>query len=251
VLPPGELAALTALVCLAALLYSSVGHAGASGYLAAMALFGVTPEVMKPAALLMNIVVAGVASWRFRAAGHYRAALFWPFAAGSVPLAFVGGRLHVPAGAYQAALGGVLLFAAVRMALPAPAEDHRIRPPPLPLALLSGAGIGFVSGAIGVGGGIFLSPLVLFAGWAGVKETAAVSAPFILVNSIAGLAGLAHAVGELPSAVPALALAALLGALCGSWLGARRLPPRVLRWLLAVVLLVAGMKLLTIGLSFA
>lgn len=248
-LAPAELTLLCALVLGAAVLYSSVGHAGASGYLAAMALFGVAPPVMKPAALAMNVLVAAIATARFRAAGHFRAALFWPFAAGSIPLAFVGGYIRLPLGSYQLLVAALLIGSALWMAWARRAVEGVIRPPATAVAAALGAAIGLLSGLTGVGGGIFLSPLLLFAGWAGQRETAAASAPFILVNSVAGLLGHVAGVRSLPAEVGLLALVAASGGALGSWFGATRLPPRALRVVLAVVLALAGVKLAAFALA--
>ena len=242
-LTTAELAALLAFIALAATLYSSVGHGGASGYLAAMALFGVAPLVMKPAALAMNIAVAGLVFYRLWRAGHFDARLFWPFAAGSIPLAFVGGALTLPGGIYKILVGVTLLVAASRLLWKTRDHDTSATPNML-VALAIGAGLGFLSGLTGVGGGIFLSPLLLLLRWANMRTTAAVSAAFILVNSIAGLAGHASVAIAWPTQLPLLMFAALAGALIGSELAVRRLAPVTLRRVLGVVLLIAGIKLL-------
>jgi len=232
-------------IFVAALLYSSVGHAGASGYLAAMALFGLAPEVMKPTALVLNLIVATVGTTRYARAGCFAWNVFWPFAVLSVPLAFVGGWMSLPVQAYKMVLGVVLLFAAWRLAFKqsthAPAGQ---KPIPLPPALLLGAAIGWLSGLTGVGGGIFLSPLLLFLGWADVRKTAGVSVAFILVNSASGLLGHVAGVTNVPHSIVWWAPAALVGGLIGSELGSRRLAPMTMRRLLAVVLVVAGVKML-------
>lgn len=241
-----DLLGLGALVFVAAILYSMVGHAGASGYLAAMALYGVAPSVMKPTALTLNILVATMGTIQFARAGHFRWSLFWPFALGSVPLAFLGGSLALPLVVYKLVLGVVLLYAAWRLLRAPRAEDPAaVRPVAKPVAIASGAGIGFLSGLTGVGGGIFLSPLMLLMRWAAVRVTAAVSVTFILVNSIAGLLGHVASVRELPAATVGLAGVALAGGFIGSTIGSRRLPPVVLRRALAVVLVIAAVKLLT------
>ena len=181
---------IAALIFLVALLYSTVGHAGASGYLAAMALFGVTPAVMKPTALVLNIVVAAVGTFRFIRAGFFSWRIFWPFAVASIPAAFIGGWVTLPASIYKVVVGIVLLYSAVRIFFSARrADDHETHTAPIAVALLWGAGIGLLSGVTGVGGGIFLSPLLLLMHWAKTKETSGVSVTFILVNSIAGLLG--------------------------------------------------------------
>ncbi len=239
---PTELLTLCALVFVAAVLYSMVGHAGASGYLAAMALVGVAPGVMKPTALTLNILVATVGTIQFARAGRFSWPLFWPFALGSVPLAFLGGSLALPVPLYKRVLAVVLLYAAYRLFRTVAAGDEP-RPVPKAMAVGSGAGIGFLSGLTGVGGGIFLSPLMLIMGWADVRRTAAVSVAFILVNSISGLLGHFSSVRSLPAEIGILAAVALVGGFIGSTLGSRRLPSPVLRRLLAVVLLVAAAKL--------
>jgi hypothetical protein len=240
---PADLATLSALVFVAAVLYSMVGHAGASGYLAAMALVGVAPAMMKPIALTLNILVATVGTIQFARAGRFSWPLFWPFALGSVPLAYLGGSLALPVTLYKRVLALVLLYAAYRL-LRTPREAGEPRPVPRPVAVGAGAGIGFLSGMTGVGGGIFLSPLMLLAGWADARRTAAVSVAFILVNSISGLLGHIASVRSLPGEVGVLAGVALAGGFIGSTLGSRRLPNPVLRRLLAVVLVVAAAKLL-------
>lgn len=233
---------LLALIAVAAALYSSVGHGGASGYLAAMALFGVSAAVMKPAALAMNIVVAGLVFARLWRAGFFNPRLFWPFALGSIPLAFIGGAIQLHERTYQYLVAVALLVAAWRLLLSNHEPETRKTPHPR-VALPVGAGLGFVSGLTGVGGGIFLSPLLLFLRWANMRVTAAVSAAFILVNSIAGLAGLLSAGTQLPGSLPGMMLAALAGAVVGSELAVRRLAPARLRQLLGVVLVIAAVKM--------
>lgn len=224
----------------AATLYSSVGHAGASGYLAAMALFGVAPAVMKPTALTLNIAVALITTARFYRAGYFSWPLAWPFIVSSVPLAFVGGAITLPGAVYRVLVGLILLFAAYRMCWYADQEKTTVRPP-LVAALGCGAMLGFISGLTGVGGGIFLSPLLLFMGWADFKQTAGTSSAFILLNSVAGLLGHVSSVQSLP---PAAFVWAVAGGLIGSEMGVRRLAEVTLRRLLAAVLLVAGLKLI-------
>ena len=226
-----------------AFLYSCVGHAGASGYIAAMTLFGLAPGVIKPTALALNILVATLASWRFRRAGHFSWTLFWPLALASVPCAFLGGWINLPTRSFKIAVGLVLLASAARF-LAAPPEDAAPKPPGLTASLGVGAGLGLLSGLTGTGGGIFLTPLGLFLGWERVKTIAAVSAMFILVNSLAGLAGQLLKARAFPGVAWSLALAALAGGAAGSYLGAERLPAPAIKRLLAVVLAIAGFKLL-------
>ena len=230
------------LIALAALLYSSVGHGGASGYLAAMALLGVAPAVMKPAALVLNIFVAGWVAWRLYRAGYFNARVFWPFALGSIPLAFVGGLLILPGNFYRYVVGAALVLAAMRLLVEARDQPARSVPPPM-LAIAVGAVLGFVSGLTGVGGGIFLSPLLLFLRWADMRHTAALSATFILLNSISGLAGHVAAGAGVPSGLPWMVFAALAGGVVGAELAVRRLAPVRLRQLLGVVLIIAAAKM--------
>lgn len=236
---------LTLLIFIAALLYSSVGHGGASGYLAAMALFNLAPGVMKPTALVLNLFVASVGMVRYARAGCFSWNLFWPFAVVSIPFAFLGGMRRLPDASYKIILGIVLLFAAWRLAVkPPPHAPATQKPVVLLLALTFGAGIGLLSGLTGVGGGIFLSPLLLLLGWADIRKTAGVSAAFILVNSVAGLLGHWQSVRSLPPDIRWWAPAALIGGLVGAELGSRRLTPLMMRRLLAAVLVVAGLKML-------
>ncbi len=239
---------LTLMILAAAMLYSSVGHAGASGYLAAMALLSVEPTIMKPTALCLNILVASIASYQFARAGCFSWQLFWPFAVASVPAAYLGGAITLPGEYYRPLVGAVLLLAAVRLLFAQPpAADAEIKPPHLVLCLVAGAGIGLLSGLTGTGGGIFLSPLLLFMGWAETKQTSGVSAAFILVNSVAGLLGLLSGWDRIPSAIPLWAVAAIAGGLIGSHYGSRRLQSVALRRLLALVLVVAGLKLVVVA----
>ena len=240
-----EILILTAAILVMALLYSSVGHGGGSGYLAAMALLGVAPEVMRPTALTLNVLVAGVATLQFYRAGYFSWRTFLPFAAASIPLAFAGGMIQLSTSVYKPLVGLVLLFAAYRLWLDA--REKGSAPPEMPpthVALSVGAGIGLLSGLTGVGGGIFLSPLLLLMNWADVRRTAAVSAAFVLVNSIAGLAGNIVSVRRLPGAIIVWGIAAVVGGLIGSELGRRRLATLTLRRLLSVVLVVAGLKMI-------
>lgn len=225
-----------------AALYGAVGHGGASGYLAVMALAGVAPLVMKPTALTLNLAVSLVGTVLFFRAGHFAWRLFWPFAATSIPLAFLGGRVDVPTPVFKILLALALGLAAVRLVLPAPKTDG-LRAPPLGLVLLAGAVMGFASGLIGVGGGIFLTPLLLLMRWADARTAAAVSAPFIFVNSGAGLAGHAASLHHLPTGWPVLALVVVAGGFLGARWGSRSARVAQLRPVLAVVLGIAALKL--------
>jgi uncharacterized membrane protein YfcA len=241
---------LVAAVGLVALVYSTVGHAGATGYIAVLSLAGVAPEVIRPTALALNVLVASIATVQFGRAGHLRGSLCLPLAAGSVPAAFVGGGLAVPTAVFEAVVGGALVVAAARLVRqPAgsrvPAELPATGRPVSPAALIAlGAAIGLLSGLTGVGGGVFLSPVLVALGAAPIHGVAAVSAAFILVNSLAGLAGRFMAGGSWPDTqLPAL-VAVTLGGAIGSQLGAFGLPVRALRLLMALVLAAAAAKLL-------
>lgn len=236
---------LTVLIFLAAILYASVGQAGASGYLAAMALVGVSADVMKPAALLLNVVVSAIAVTRFRRAGAISWPLLWPFVIGSLPMAFIGGAIYLPAEIYHPAVGLVLVATGLRMLYSAYAhEQHAPQAISREMAVLVGAVIGLVAGLTGTGGGIMLAPLLIVTGWAGSREAAGTAAAFILVNSLAGLAGNLANMRYLPQEVGLWAVAAGIGGFVGAELGSRYLAPRTLHFLLAIVLLVAGVKLL-------
>ena len=230
----------------AAFVYASVGHGGASAYLAAMALAGLAPAEMRPIALTLNILVSSMATWKFWRAGHFRWRLFWPFAAVSIPFAYLGGAVTLPGQAYRIVVGLVLVYAGWQLwrSFRAGEEMREVRAPAVPLAMVIGAGMGLLSGLTGVGGGIFLSPLLLMLGWAGTKQTSAVAAPFILVNSIAGLAaGFVAGTAVLPQATWLLAVAVLIGGWLGAEYGSRRFANPVVRRFLAVVLGVAGAKM--------
>jgi uncharacterized membrane protein YfcA len=244
-MPVSETLIIAILFFVGAALYASVGHGGASSYLAVMGLFSLAPDVMKPTALALNILVASVATFKFYRAGLFSWRLLWPFAVASIPAAFVGGAVMLPARSYKIVVGVVLLYAAVwmfRSAMrPISKETHS---PPLWAAVLAGLAIGFLSGLTGVGGGIFLSPLLLSMGWAETRATSGVAAPFILVNSIAGLLGHIASVSQLPPNVPVWGAAALIGGWIGASYGSKRAPVPVLRQLLSLVLVVAGVKLI-------
>lgn len=245
VLPPQQLLILTIGVCAVAFLYSSVGHAGASGYIAVMSLLGLAPAVIKPTALLLNILVATIATIHFYRAGHFSWNLFWPFALFAIPAAFVGGYVHLPTHIFQVLVGIVLLFSALRFLITTHPDEVQSQPGK-PVSLVIGAGLGLLSGMTGTGGGIFLTPLLLLKHWAKVKTAAAVSAAFILANSISGLLGNLAGTRNLPSITIPLGIAAIVGGTAGSYLGSGRLPQTAIKRLLAVVLLIAGAKLILI-----
>lgn len=234
-------------LCLAigiiAFLYSSVGHAGASGYIATMTLFGLSTTIIRPTALALNILVACIGTFQFWRAGHFNWKLFWPFALLSIPAAYVGGFLQPSASTLRILIGVVLLFSATRLIFRRSDPPETTIPPP-PVAIGAGAGLGFLSGLTGTGGGIFLTPLLLFCGWAKIRQAAAASALFILVNSIAGLSGYFAAVRSIPTLGIMLAVPAVIGGTIGSHLGSRRFPARTISILLATVLVIAGVKLI-------
>jgi uncharacterized membrane protein YfcA len=231
-----------AMFCIA-FLYSSVGHAGASGYIAVMTLFSLAPAEIKPTALALNILVASVGSWQFWRAGHFSWRLFWPFAILSFPLAYVGGYLNLPTHIFKVLVGVVLLFSAIRFVMPqiAEAESHA---PSRPVAIGVGAFLGLLSGLTGTGGGIFLTPILLLMRWATTKNAAAVSALFILLNSISGLLGNISATKSIPTFALPLGIAVVIGGAMGSYLGSNKLQPSTIKRLLAVVLTIAGFKLI-------
>jgi len=234
-------------LCLAiaviAFLYSSVGHAGASGYIATMTLFGLATTVIRPTALVLNILVATIGSFQFWRAGHFSWKLFWPFALLSIPAAYFGGYIQPSASMLRILIGLVLLFSAVRLIFRR-GDPKDTAAPSKPAAIGVGAGLGFLSGLTGTGGGIFLTPLLLFCQWAHIRQAAAVSALFILVNSIGGLVGYFTAVHSVPALGITLAIPSIVGGTIGSYLGSRHLPVRSIAIFLAVVLVIAGTKLI-------
>jgi uncharacterized membrane protein YfcA len=239
-----DVALLSVLFFLAAVLYSSVGQAGGTAYLAVMAFMGVSTAVMKPTALVLNVLVATIATVRYVRAGRFSWRSWWPFAAGSAPLAFTGGWWQLGERTFGLIAGVILLITAVRFAWRTTPVLAAVRPPPVPLGMLSGAAIGLLAGLTGTGGGVFLTPLMLMMGWSNVRDAAGVSAAFILVNSMAGLAGNYANVGSLPPYLWLWAAVVGVGAMIGTELGSRRLSPPMLQRVLACVLAIAGLKLL-------
>jgi uncharacterized membrane protein YfcA len=240
---PEYLTMLTAGIFVIALLYSSVGHGGGSGYIAIMSLLSVAPEAIKPTALTLNILVATIGTLQFWRAGHFSWRLFWPFAILSVPCAFVGGYLNLHTQIFNVLLGIILIYSAALLVFRPPPEQEPT-PPSLGKSIASGSSIGFVSGLTGTGGGIFLTPLLLFRHWARAKQAAAVSALFILFNSVAGLAGNLTSTRSYPAFALVLLAAAGFGGLIGSYFGSRRFDPLMIKRFLALVLLIAGSKLI-------
>jgi uncharacterized membrane protein YfcA len=230
-----------------AILYSSVGHGGASGYLAVMSFFAIAPKEMSTTALILNVFVAGTALWAYHRGGFFSTQLTLPFLLTSIPAAFLGGTMHIATQTYELLLAVALLVAAVRLMIkfenPKETPNH-LRLPNLTLGLMAGFAIGLISGIVGIGGGIFLSPLILLAGWGDVKQTAATSAAFIVCNSVAGLLGrVAQSSFVWASALPFL-LAATAGGFVGSRLGAKKFSTLTLRRLLGIVLALASVKLI-------
>ena len=230
-----------------AALYASVGQAGGTGYVAVMGLLNYGPDVIKSTALALNILVAGIGCWRFARAGLLTWRSCYPFAILGAPFSVIGGAIHLPAALYQPIVGALLLLAAIQMvrsaASAAQKDQQAAATPPFLPSLLAGAGIGFVSGVTGVGGGIFLAPLLLTFGWIETRQASAVSAVFNLLNSIAALAGVWAIMPGFPGALPWWFLAVGVGGFLGSWLGVRYLPPIALRYILALLLLAAGARM--------
>lgn len=236
------------LLAIVAFLYASVGHGGASGYIAVMLLLDFAPAVVRPTALVLNLFVSAMAFVQFARAGHFRWNLFWPFAVASVPFAWIGARVELDAVIYKRILAVCLVIAVARLLGLFGTADEKQRTPALPLALTIGAVLGLVSGMIGIGGGILLSPLLLIFGWSTAKESAAISAAFIFVNSLAGLASMSATLFDPASTIFGSAhlvwiAAALVGGSLGAFVGAQRFSQLRLRQVLGVVLLFASIKL--------
>lgn len=232
------------LLFVVAFLYASVGHGGASGYLALMALFGIAPEVMKPTALMLNLFVSLTAFLQFYRGKHFSWHIFWPFALASVPLSFAGGMIKVDGVVYKQLLGLLLLIPVARFLFFHKITVTDTRKHNIWLSLMTGAAIGFLSGLIGIGGGIMLSPVLLLLAWTDQKQTAAISALFILVNSLAGLGGQLTNGVQFSADMITFVAVAFAGGLLGAWMGALRFRQTVLKQVLALVLLVAAVKLL-------
>ena len=233
------------LIFLAALLYSSVGHGGASGYLAVMALLSVAPESMRPAALTLNVLVSSIALYKFYRIKAFSWKLLLPIIVGSIPFAFIGGLITLPPYIYKPIIGLVLITAAWQIFMRAKLVPNQVEQSPSKLSLVGmGAGLGLLSGLTGVGGGIFLSPILILMNWAETKMISGIASAFILVNSLSGLAGVLTQNYVLPDGMVFWAIAAVSGALIGAEYGSRRLANPTIRQLLALVLLVAGIKML-------
>ncbi|WP_298238121.1 sulfite exporter TauE/SafE family protein [uncultured Algibacter sp.] len=225
-------------------LYSSVGHGGASGYLALMALFSFAPESMKPTALLLNIFVAGISFYYYFKAGHFNKKLFISFALASIPMAYLGGTLEVDASLYKKILAILLIFAILKMLNVFGKESNNIKPIKLWQGLIFGGFIGFFSGLIGIGGGIILTPIILLLHWGKMKEAAAVSALFIWVNSVAALVGQISSDVSIEKGTFILVAIALIGGILGGYYGSKKINNQRLRYILAFVLIIACAKLI-------
>jgi uncharacterized membrane protein YfcA len=227
-----------------AFLYASVGHGGASGYLAMMALFSFSPEVMRPTALLLNLFVAAISFYHYWRSGYFNPKLFLAFAIGSIPLSFLGGMIEVDTKIYKVILGVFLIFAILKMLQVFGKERNEIRPVKMHQGILVGAGIGFFSGLIGIGGGIILSPVILLMHWGKMKEAAAVSALFIWVNSASGMVGQISTGIKLDPNAWWFVFLALVGGYLGGYFGSKKINSQGVRYLLAFVLILASVKLL-------
>jgi uncharacterized membrane protein YfcA len=235
------------LLFIVAFLYASVGHGGASGYLALMALFAVSPAVMKPTALLLNLFVSLTSFIQFYRGKYFKWRIFLPLAIASVPLAFAGGLLSLDGQIYKKVLGAFLLIPVCRFLFFPNILVDELRKPNLLISLVVGASIGFLSGLIGIGGGIILSPILLMMKWTDQKQTAAISALFIFVNSLSGLAGqLSVGISFGPDMI-AYVIVAFIGGLLGAYFGALKFNQQILKYVLALVLLLASYKLLLTG----
>ena len=233
------------LLLITAFLYASVGHGGASGYLALMSLFALPIPFMKPTALVLNILVSGISFFFYYREKKFDCKLFYPFAIASVPFSFLGGIITIETHIYKIILATVLLFAVARLLGLFGKQKGDLKPIHIPLALFIGAAIGFLSGLIGIGGGIILSPVLLLLGWADIKKSAALSALFIFVNSISGLFGFVYKGGIVPVSSISLIIVALIGGILGGYFGSKKMNILALRNVLALVLLIAIFKLYT------
>jgi uncharacterized membrane protein YfcA len=225
-------------------LYSSVGHGGASGYIAVLSIFGVMPVVYKPLVLVMNIVVAGIAFIQFRRAGYFKWSLCWPFLLTSIPFAFLGSGIHIHSSVYNLMLGIALIFPVIRLLGFYPSERSQLKKLSLVWALVIGIIIGFLSGMLNIGGGIFLSPVLILLAWANAKEAAAVSSLFIVVNSLSGLLGNSGHHFLFTEQSLAWFVATISGGLAGAYFGSRFFRIRTIQFILAGVLSIACVKLI-------
>ncbi|KUJ50028.1 sulfite exporter TauE/SafE family protein [Chryseobacterium sp. JAH] len=227
-----------------AFLYAAVGHGGASGYLALMALYGVAPEEMKPTALVLNLFVSLTSFIQYYRGGYFSRKLFIPIAAASIPLAFIGGMITVEENIYKRILGILLLFPVIRFFFFKNVDDSELKPHNTTIAVVTGGVVGLLSGMIGIGGGIILSPILLLLHWTNQKQTAAISAAFIFVNSVAGLGGMVTQGISFTGDMVMYIMVAFTGGLLGAYLGSKKFNQNVLKYVLATVLLMASYKLL-------
>lgn len=225
-----------------AYLYSSIGHGGASGYLSVMALFSLAPETMKSSALAMNLFVSGIAFVNYYRAGYFKWGLIWPFLITSIPFAYLGARINVSELAFNTVLVFFLVLAIIRLLFIKTVDPDALRKWNIPLFILIGALLGFFSGIIGIGGGIILTPVLIMFRWSTLKQAAAVSALFIFLNSVSGLFSIYSKGLELPEHFVFWVISVVAGALIGGWVGSRKIKPEILRYVLAVVLLLACIK---------
>jgi uncharacterized membrane protein YfcA len=232
------------LLFIIAFLYSSVGHGGASGYLALMAIFSFDPNFMKPTALILNLFVSLVSFILFFREGHFKWKLFLPFALASIPFSFLGGMISLDGDIYKKILGLILLIPVIKFFVYPNTDDSELKKNTIGLTIIIGASIGFLSGLIGIGGGILLSPILLMLHWSNQKQTAAISALFIFVNSASGLAGQLSKGIKFETDMLTFVAVAFIGGILGAWLGAKKFNQSVLKYILATALLVASIKLL-------
>ena len=243
-LTPVEFTILLSGLCIVAMMYAMVGHGGGSGYIAVLALASFAPETLRPIALTLNVFVATISTFAFNKKSQSKPSLLIPLILTSIPCSFIGGLIQLDPSIYKPVLGVVLALAAVRLFIkPKQKQTHAA---PLIIVLFLGATIGLVSGMIGIGGGIFLSPILLLCGFATARETAAVSAPFILCNSIAALIGVMASepeIGELTLNSLPLAFGVIVGGVIGAIIGSRKLGQGGLRMMLGIVLAIAAVKM--------
>ncbi|WP_336517837.1 sulfite exporter TauE/SafE family protein [Pollutibacter soli] len=233
------------LLFIVAFLYSAVGHGGASGYLALMALYGVAPETMKPAALLLNLFVSLTSFIQYYRGRHFMFKIFLPLALASIPMAFLGGLVSIDASIYKKMLGVLLLIPALRfLVVKSDISEAERKQAVLWISILIGAAIGYLSGLIGIGGGILLSPILILLKWTNQKQTAAISALFIFVNSFSGLAGQITKGIQFNNDIFVYVVIAFAGGLCGAYFGALKFKSNIIQYLLSAVLLIAAYKLI-------
>jgi len=232
------------LIFLGAILYSSVGHGGASSYIAIMAIMGTPIASIKPIGLVLNIIVSSVASYRFIKNKLFSLKVFFPVAVGSIPAAFLGGYIHLPSEAYRSLVGIILIFAGLQFLFNIfkNFEKKSNHPVNFLIGIFAGIIIGFVSGLTGTGGGIFLSPLIVFLGWTSVKGASGTAAAFILFNSVAGLLGNITSIHLIPDTIFLYAFAVLVGVFIGTQLGIKIFNESFMKKTLGLVLLIAGLK---------